>query len=95
MLPLLRRVAIAEAISFLLLVVGTVVKRAADEPIFVRILGPIHGVLFLAYAALVLICWGDQGWRFKKVALLLLLAVVPLGGFIADRTLLREPATTT
>ena len=44
-----RIVALVEATSFLILLVATAIKYGADGPDLAPILGPIHGVLFLAY----------------------------------------------
>lgn len=92
MLQLLRRVALIEAGSFLLLVVATIVKHGLDKPVFVTYVGPVHGLAFLAYLALVLMCWGEQKWTAGRVGILLLLSVVPLGGFIAERKILGPAA---
>ena len=47
-----RLVAVLEATSFLMLLVATYVKYGHDEPAGVEILGPIHGLLFVAYVLL-------------------------------------------
>ena len=57
-----RYVALAEATSFLILLVAAVLKRTADEPGGVEIMGPIHGVLFLAYVVIALSVRGPAGW---------------------------------
>jgi integral membrane protein len=57
----LRYVALAEATSFLCLLVATVVKYAFDAPGGVQLLGPIHGVLFIAYVGLVLYERSERG----------------------------------
>lgn len=89
-IPNLRRVALAEASSFLLLLVATVVKYASDEPIGVKILGPIHGLLFLAYVFLAVMLAKPQGWSTKQLVLILLGAVIPFGGYVVDRWLARN-----
>ena len=55
MIKAFRWVAIAEATSWLLLIIATIVKYAADQPNGVHVLGPIHGVLFIAYIVLALV----------------------------------------
>ena len=45
----MRWIALAEATTFLALLVASVIKRTADNEIGVQILGPIHGPLFIAY----------------------------------------------
>lgn len=87
--PLFRKVALAEATSFIALLVGSYLKREHDGEIFVTVLGPIHGVLFLAYVAIALSLRAELGWANGTTALVLLGAVVPFGGYFVDRWLAR------
>jgi integral membrane protein len=82
-----RHVALIEATTFLLLLVASYLKRAEDEPIGVEILGPIHGLLFIAYVAMALVLRDEQGWSTKVTGLILLGAVLPFGGYVVDRWL--------
>lgn len=84
-----RRIAIAEATSFLLLLTATVIKYSADQSIGVRILGPIHGLLFLGYVFLALNLSRPAGWSRRTTLLVLLGAVVPFGGFVVERRIAR------
>jgi integral membrane protein len=86
-LPAFRRLAIVEATSFLLLLTASVIKRTADAPIGVTILGPIHGLLFLGYVYIALQIRDAQGWDTRTTLLILLGAVVPFGGYVVDRKL--------
>ena len=93
MKPALRIVAIVEAVSFLVLLAATVVKRGFDGPeAGVKVMGPIHGLLFVTYVLLTILVAADEKWRLKRTLLTLLCAVIPLGGFIADRKLIDQPA---
>jgi len=82
-----RYVALAEATSFLILLVAAVVKRTQDEPAGVEIMGPIHGVLFLAYVAIALAVRAQAGWTARQTLGVLVGAVLPFGGFVVDRWL--------
>jgi len=82
-----RYVALAEATSFLLLLVAAVLKRTNDLHEGVSILGPIHGILFLAYVLIAIVLRGPQGWSAKATLGVLIGAVVPFGGFVVDRWL--------
>lgn len=84
----LRIVAVLEAISFLVLLVATVVKETGGTKRGVKLMGPLHGVLFLVYALLVLLVASDEKWRLKRTLLTLLCAVLPFGGFVADAKLI-------
>jgi integral membrane protein len=90
----LRVVAILEAISFLVLLAATVVKRTGGTETGVKVMGPVHGVLFLVYVFLVIMVAVDEKWHLKRTLLTLLCAVIPFGGFIADRKLI-GPAPST
>ena len=80
-----RAVAVAEAISWLALIVATIVKYAADAPLGVKVLGPIHGVLFLAYVALVFEVRRRTRWDARTTFVVLGESIVPGGGFLAAR----------
>ena len=57
-----RYVAIAEASSWLLLIIATIVKYGADGPDLAPILGPIHGLLFVAYILMAFTLRTEAGW---------------------------------
>ncbi|MBS1878128.1 MAG: DUF3817 domain-containing protein [Actinobacteria bacterium] len=90
-----RYVALAEATSFLALLVAAVVKRTADNEVGVQILGPIHGVLFIAYLAIALSIREDAGWTGKQTVWILVGAVLPFGGYVVDWWVVREQRRTT
>ena len=88
-----RYVALTEATSFLALLVATVVKHSDGGETGVQILGPIHGLLFLAYVFLVFAIRGEERWSFKVTCWILVGAVLPFGGYVVDWWLLRERST--
>ncbi|GAA1266502.1 DUF3817 domain-containing protein [Kitasatospora nipponensis] len=85
----LRLVSGPEGLSFLLLLLCSVLKRTTSFN-GVPAMGMIHGILFIAYVAFLGLAWQKQGWSAKKVLVLFLLSVVPTGGFFAERMLARE-----
>lgn len=85
-----RYVALAEATSFLLLLIAAIVKRTDGNEAGVQILGPIHGLLFVAYVAIALTIRAEQGWSAKVTFWILVGAVLPFGGYVVDWWLLRE-----
>ena len=88
----LRGVAVLEAVSWLALIVATIVKYSADSPLGVKILGPIHGVLFLAYVALTFDVRRQTRWDARTTLIVLGEAILPGGGFlVARRADLRAP----
>jgi integral membrane protein len=86
----MRLVALAEAPSFLLLLIASYVKRAGGGETGVQILGPIHGILFIAYLVLALGVRREMGWSGKTLFWVLLGAVIPFGGYVVDWKLLRD-----
>ena len=85
-----RYVALIEATTFLLLLMASYLKHVNDQPLGVSILGPIHGVLFIAYVVMALNLREQQEWSVRTTLLILLGAVVPFGGYVVDRWLDRN-----
>ncbi|MCC3767874.1 DUF3817 domain-containing protein [Streptomyces sp. UNOC14_S4] len=85
----LRLVSAPEAISFLLLIVCSVLKRTTDFNA-VPVMGGVHGVLFIIYVIFWLDAWSKTRWDVKRAALYFVLSVLPTGGFFAERMLRRE-----
>ena len=85
-----RHVALAEATTFLALLIASYVKRTGGGELGVQILGPIHGLLFIAYVALALQLRREAGWTNQQTAWILIGAVLPFGGYVVDWWLLRR-----
>ena len=74
---------IAEATTLLLLVgVAVPLKHFGDYDLAVRFMGPVHGLAFVTYVWLVVQTVAGSGWRRGEIARLLLVAVIPFGGFL-------------
>ena len=93
LLKAFRIVALAEATSFLALLVAAYLKRQDQGEIGVQILGPIHGALFIAYLVLAVLLAQALRWRLPTTAIVLVGAVVPFGGYAVDWWLARRAAT--
>lgn len=88
----LRLVSILEGLSLLVLLgIAMPLKYLAHLPEAVRIVGLIHGVLFVSYVLLLVQNAIEQRWPFRKAGLALLLSVVPFGAFYAERWLFQTP----
>lgn len=85
----LRLVSAPEAVSFLLLLVCSVLKRTTDFNA-VPVMGAIHGLLFVLYVLFWLDAWNRTKWSFGTAALYFVLSVLPFGGFYAERKLKGE-----
>lgn len=90
-ISLFRKVAVAEGISYLLLLfIAMPLKYFADMPLAVKYTGWAHGLLFILYAALLVMVWQEQKWKFGKAALIFLASLLPFAPFIVDRRLKDE-----
>ena len=90
----LRLVSVPEAVSFLLLLVCSVLRRTTDVDA-VPVMGALHGALFVLYVVLWLDAWNRARWSARTAASYLVLAVLPAGGFFAERRLGRACADLT
>ncbi|KQY57000.1 MULTISPECIES: DUF3817 domain-containing protein [unclassified Nocardioides] len=85
-LTLFRRVAIAEAITWALLLTGMFLKYVTETTeLGVRIFGMVHGIVFVAYCLTTVVVWIDQKWSFGRLVLGLLSAVPPFMTVWFDR----------
>ncbi|MFG2451403.1 DUF3817 domain-containing protein [Streptomyces sp. M41(2017)] len=85
----LRLVSAPEAVSFLLLLVCSVLKRTTDFNA-VPVMGAIHGVLFILYVIFWADAWNRARWSAGTGILYFVLSVLPTGGFFAERKLKHE-----
>ncbi|GAA0360708.1 DUF3817 domain-containing protein [Streptomyces olivoreticuli] len=85
----LRLVSAPEAVSFLVLLVCSVLKRTTDFNA-VPVMGAVHAVLFIIYVIFWVDAWNKTKWSVKTAALYFILSVLPTGGFFAERMLRRE-----
>ena len=81
-----------EGLSFLLLLfVAMPLKYLADWPLGVRVIGAVHGGLFLAFLVVLFKVASDERWRLTRSAGALLASIVPFGFFVFDARVLSEP----
>lgn len=75
-------VSIAEATTLVVLVgLAVPLKYLAGWDLGVRLMGPVHGIAFLAYIWTVLQTVAGGGWSFIDVVRLFLVSFIPLAGF--------------
>jgi integral membrane protein len=87
---LFRVVAIAEAVTWTLLIGGLVLRATTGWPLGVTIGGGIHGFVFLAYAGIALLVGIDRRWRPGLVVLAVASAIVPYATIPVDIALDRR-----
>jgi integral membrane protein len=92
----LRLVAFLEGTSFLvLLFIAMPLKYLAGLPLAVRVVGSVHGVLFLMFLVVLYRAGSERGWPPPRWLIAFLASVVPFGTFMFDRSLRREIAEAT
>jgi integral membrane protein len=86
----LRIIGFLEGISLLiLLLVAVPLKYAFGEPFLTRIMGTVHGALFLLFIFNTISVGVEQNWKFKETTWKVLLAcVIPFGTFYIDAKIL-------
>lgn len=88
----LRMIGWAEGLSFLLLLaVAMPLKYLAGKPLAVRVVGMIHGVLFLAYVVALLNVHFRARWPLGRTALFFGASLLPFGPFVMDSKLRDTP----
>ena len=91
---LLRRfrvVAFLEGVSFLVLLgIAMPLKYLAGIPIAVRVVGLIHGLLFVVYVVIAATLVLRRRWTVGRAVEALALGLVPFGTFVLDRSIRRE-----
>ena len=90
-LSLLRKTGITEGISFLILLfIAMPLKYFFNLPVAVKIVGWLHGILFIAFLFLAWNYKNEHGKNMKWFATAFVAALFPAGTFFFDRKLKRE-----
>lgn len=77
-----------EGVSLLvLLFIAMPLKYIWDQPGAVKIVGWLHGALFVLFMLLVLRVYDQKNWPFKKVIYAFVAAFLPFGTFVFDKQL--------
>lgn len=85
------RVSRLEGLSFLLLLfIAMPLKYAYQEPLAVKYVGWAHGVLFMAYIALLAVVAFRLKWGELKIIYGFVASLVPFGPFLFERWLKRQ-----
>ncbi len=91
-----RAVGMVEGISWLvLLFICVPLKRIFDMPMGVKIVGPIHGGLFLLFLFVIFQAWGGRALSSRQAVMAGIASLIPFGPFLIDRKLAEStPAET-
>ena len=91
--PLFRKIAIAEGVSFIvLLFIAMPLKYLAHWPLAVTLCGSLHGVLFIAFIATAREVKSVYKKDFRWLGRALLASVLPFGTFYMDKQWKAEEA---
>lgn len=87
----LRIVGLLEGLSFVvLLFVAMPLKYWASMPLAVRVVGSVHGLLFILFCGALFRAAFDRDWPLKRSAIAFVASLLPFGTFVFDRSLKRE-----
>ena len=73
-----------------LFLIAVPMKHLAGISVATQVMGPIHGAAFLFYIWALLQATSQGGWRAMEVARMLLVACIPLAGFLNQPWLARK-----
>lgn len=86
----LRALGFVEGISFMLLVcIAMPLKYLFGFPQAVRVVGSLHGLLFVLYVLYVFQVQAEQRYSWKTSVILILASFLPFGTFLTDAKILR------
>jgi integral membrane protein len=84
-------VAFWEGVSYILLLgIAMPLKYYFEFPMAVKVVGWAHGVLFMAYGIMLVLCWIKCKWNFLRVVLYFFASLLPFLPFIVERKLKQE-----
>jgi len=89
-LKMLMVVTFAEAISWMGLLLGMVLKYGFDNEQGVAVMGPVHGFLFIAFCLALLVTHMQERWPIGRTVLSFLESIPPFLGFLLGKRLLAE-----
>jgi integral membrane protein len=89
----LRMFSVLEGISFLVLLFNMLLIKPTNDVLYHKLLYPIglaHGILFVIYVILVIVCSFIYKWSFTKMVILFMVSLIPFGTFWAEKKYLRQ-----
>ena len=90
-IKILSVVGLLEGISYLVLLgICMPLKYVFEMPEATSVVGMVHGLLFIAYCALVMIVASEHKWSNMMTFWALLASVLPFGTFVADKKIFKQ-----
>jgi integral membrane protein len=88
-----RKIAFAEGVSFLvLLLLAMPLKYFANLPMAVKVIGGLHGILFVAFIILAYIVKEEYKKNWGWIVKAFLASIIPFGTFVMDKEWKKEEA---
>lgn len=92
-LRIFRSISLAEGISLLtLLFIAMPLKYFMGLPEVVKVVGWIHGLLFIVYCVMLLIVWITYRWTFLFTVGAFIASLIPFGTFVLEKQIQKREA---
>ena len=88
-------ITVKRPVTIFLLFIAMPLKYMADMPLAVRVVGSIHGILFIAFVYALWRVYKELKWDVEKIAWSFMASILPFGTFVADARIWRKEAATT
>ena len=88
MTKVFKYIALAEGVSYLILLSNMLFIKPSHFALYQSLLFPIgmsHGILFIAYLYLAFIIKDKQNWSSKDLAVVVLASLIPFGAFYIEK----------
>lgn len=88
-----RAVSLLEGLSYVVLMfVAMPLKYVAGIPEAVRVVGSLHGLLFIIFAAALVAATRSAGWGVLRAGWFLFLSMIPFGALVIEWQAREQPA---
>jgi integral membrane protein len=78
-----------EGYSYLLLLfVAMPMKYLMEIPIATKIVGSVHGILFILFIFLLIAAWQEAKWSIKESIIFFIASLIPFGTFFTKKTIM-------
>lgn len=85
-----RVLAYVVGVGLLALVAAMIMNYGFDQPQYTRIVGPVHGLLYVVYLVLTVDLGLKARWPIVRTGLVLLAGTIPFVSFIVERRITKE-----
>jgi len=84
----LRLIGMIEGLSLIILMfIAMPLKYIWGDPSMVKIVGQVHGLLWVGFCFVLYDTKSSEGWTFKQALIPFIASIIPFGPFVVDRKL--------